>query len=53
MFAQTDPAGAAEVRRLLQSSALVPPTLVKVRAIGELPMRGNGKIDLAALEELV
>lgn len=53
MFAQTDPAGVAEVRRLLQSSALVPPTLVKVRAIGELPMRGNGKIDLAALEELV
>lgn len=53
MFAQTDPAGVAEVRRLLQSSALVPPTLVKVRAIGELPLRGNGKIDLAALEELV
>lgn len=52
MFAQTDAAGVAEVRRLLQSSALVPPTLLKVRAIGELPMRGNGKIDLAALEEL-
>lgn len=51
VFAQTDAAGAAQLKQLIQSSALVPPTLVKIRPVDRLPMLGNGKVDVAALRE--
>ncbi len=44
-------ADVAELRRKLQESMLVPPTLVKVRKIAKLPTMPNGKIDLQTLKD--
>jgi acyl-CoA synthetase (AMP-forming)/AMP-acid ligase II len=52
VFAETgSEADVAELRRTLQTSALLPPTLVKVRMIAKLPTMPNGKIDLQALKD--
>jgi acyl-CoA synthetase (AMP-forming)/AMP-acid ligase II len=52
VFAETgSDADVAELRRKLQESALVPPTLMKVQAIAKLPTMANGKIDLQALKD--
>jgi acyl-CoA synthetase (AMP-forming)/AMP-acid ligase II len=52
VFAETgSEADVAELRHKLQKSALLPPTLVKVRMIAKLPTMPNGKIDLQALKD--
>lgn len=52
IFAETgSEADVAELRRKLQKSALVPPTLLKVRTVAKLPTLPNGKIDLQALKD--
>ena len=52
VFAETaSEAEVSELRRKLLASALVPPTLLKVRAIAKLPTMANGKIDLRALKD--
>jgi acyl-CoA synthetase (AMP-forming)/AMP-acid ligase II len=52
VFAETgSEADVAELRRKLHESALLPPTLVKVRTIAKLPTMPNGKIDLQALKD--
>jgi long-chain acyl-CoA synthetase len=54
IFAETgSEAVVAELRRKLQGSALVPPTLLKVRTIDKLPTMPNGKIDLQALKDVI
>ncbi len=52
VFAETgSETDVAELRRKLHESALLPPTLVKVRSIAKLPTMPNGKIDLQALKD--
>ena len=52
VFAETESeSDVVELRRKLQSTALVPPTLLKVRRIAKLPTLPSGKIDFQALKD--
>jgi acyl-CoA synthetase (AMP-forming)/AMP-acid ligase II len=52
VFAETtSEVDVAQLRRKLQTSALVPPTLLRVRTIAKLPTMPNGKINFQALKD--